>query len=177
MINSVAKVLEYLLRDVIYFNIEQLIIEKQHGFVQGRSTTTNLLCITQFKQIYLNKGIQVDVIYTYLSKAFDSINHDGSKLSRMGFLGTFVALTKSFLVYRKFYVECCKHMLQLQDVTSGVPQSSVLDFLLFNLFKNAINSRSLASIKIYSVVNCKENCLLLQESLFPCGVDININIV
>jgi len=52
-----------------------LISPCQHGFVKGRSTTTNLLELTSFVIDGFNKKWQTDVIYTDFSKAFDSVNH------------------------------------------------------------------------------------------------------
>lgn len=54
---------------------KQFLVNEQHGFLKGRSIIVNL-CI--FKQnIYsFNYGVQSDVIYTNMEKAFYKIDHD-----------------------------------------------------------------------------------------------------
>lgn len=52
-------------------NISLYINDKQHGFINSRSTCTNLAQFTQFVLNALDKKLQVDVIYTDLSKVFD----------------------------------------------------------------------------------------------------------
>ena len=61
--NIVCKLMESIIRDNImnHFIINRLFSNRQFGFVEGRSTTLQLL--------------QVDVIYTDLQKAFDKIPH------------------------------------------------------------------------------------------------------
>lgn len=55
--------------------VENLISPSQHGFVRGRSTTTNYLIITQFVFEFLDKKGQVDVIYTDFSEAIGWIDY------------------------------------------------------------------------------------------------------
>ena len=43
----------------------------QHGFMPKRSIETNLLHLLQFCYSNIDKGLQVDVIYTDFSAAFD----------------------------------------------------------------------------------------------------------
>lgn len=47
----------------------------QHGFYGGRSTTTSALEFSAFIRDSFKNMSQVDVIFTDISKAFDSINH------------------------------------------------------------------------------------------------------
>lgn len=50
------------------------LIPQQHGFVQGRSTTTNLIFYQNEIISSLEKRLQVDSIYKDFSKAFDRTN-------------------------------------------------------------------------------------------------------
>ena len=54
---------------------KNIIVSEQHGFMEGRSTVTNLICKTQYINEVLDRRGQVDVIYTALSKAFDRLDH------------------------------------------------------------------------------------------------------
>ncbi|XP_063931194.1 uncharacterized protein LOC135143245 [Zophobas morio] len=66
--------------------VYKTVINEQHGFVKGRYTCTNLC---EFSQIVLNaiaNRMQVDIIYTDMTKAFDIVDHEilVCKLSRLG---------------------------------------------------------------------------------------------
>lgn len=50
-------------------------IPNQHAYIKGRSTTTNLIEFTHAASTALSSNIQLDVIYTDFSKAFDRVNH------------------------------------------------------------------------------------------------------
>lgn len=71
----IPKIFEKLLTSKLRKHLNQLIPKHQHGFVEGKSTTTNLIETTQFIQEQIHKGNQVDVIYFDFSKAFDRVNH------------------------------------------------------------------------------------------------------
>ena len=71
----------------IYPVISQYISENQHGFISGRSTTTNLVQISQYIANAMDQKQKVDVIYTDFFKAFDSVDHSIllGKLDSFGF--------------------------------------------------------------------------------------------
>jgi hypothetical protein len=72
----ISKVFESIIYSYVYTNVQNVISEHQHGFFRGRSTSTNLSCISHFISAALDKNTQVDVIYTDFSKAFDRIDHN-----------------------------------------------------------------------------------------------------
>jgi hypothetical protein len=77
------------LQKYMYKELQRLISEKQHGYVKGRSTVSNLLEYTFFilkSMEDLEDGLQVDSIYTDFSKAFDwqSTASVASDLTRIG---------------------------------------------------------------------------------------------
>lgn len=83
-------------------SVSYLIVENQHGFLRGRSTSTNLLSITQYvSDIVEDKG-QVDVSFTDFSKAFDVVIHNLliAKISGIGIQGKFLDEMASFHVER-----------------------------------------------------------------------------
>ena len=47
----------------------------QHGFLNGRSTVSQLLCFLHELGCALDKGLQSDVIHLNFNKALDSVNH------------------------------------------------------------------------------------------------------
>ena len=66
-----------------------LLHEKQYGFIKGRSTSLQLLHIMDYRHWteYLEQGGQTDVMYSGFEKAFDKVLHSGLiyKLKLYGF--------------------------------------------------------------------------------------------
>ena len=56
----------------------------QHGFLQGRSTVTQLLAFYHEIRQSLDKGLQLDIVYLDLAKAFDSVSHQRLLLNSPG---------------------------------------------------------------------------------------------
>ena len=87
----VCKLMETLLKHVIVKHLEEndLLSKKQHGFVKGRSTTTQLLSyLAECAEVVASGGV-VDAIYFDFAKAFDTVPHQRllSKLSSYGIGG------------------------------------------------------------------------------------------
>jgi hypothetical protein len=71
----ISKVLERSILNKIIDIISPEISKLQHGFMRGKSTTTQIISVlNNIQNIFDNKD-QVDVIYFDLSKAFDSVPH------------------------------------------------------------------------------------------------------
>ena len=84
----------------------------QHGFMKGRSTTTNLVTITEFIYDAINSHSQVDVIYTDFSKAFDRQDHRiliNNLDQHFGFSTRLINFFTSYLIERIEHVECYGH--------------------------------------------------------------------
>jgi len=74
---------------MVYLQGKKLITNKQFGFLKGKSTTSQLLTVINDWVAYLDKGGDIDVVYTDFKKAFDSVPHKRLllKLARCGFSG------------------------------------------------------------------------------------------
>ena len=58
-----------------YLLDNNLLHEKQYGFIKGRSTSLQLLNIMDKWTKYLEQGRQIDVMYSDFEKAFDKVSH------------------------------------------------------------------------------------------------------
>ena len=65
---------KYLYSNIIDFR-KPLIHPLQHGFMNGKSCTTQLLDVYENVGKCLDEGKQMDMIFLDFSKAFDSVNH------------------------------------------------------------------------------------------------------
>ncbi len=65
-----------ILKEKILAHLSQfsLLTSRQHGFLNRRSTLTNLLVAEQLITKWLDEWSAVDLIYLGFSKAFDSVN-------------------------------------------------------------------------------------------------------
>ena len=174
-----SKIFESILYSNIYPNIKRIISSKQHGFMTGRSTVSNLLCLTQDITEAFDSRTQLDVVYTDFQKAFDKVDHNIliEKLHEIGFSSQLVQLLESFLLNRKHLVQFNGFISEKFTPTSGIPQGSNLGPLLFNIFINDVqdvifNSNVLMyadDLKIYKQISCMSDSRLLQGDLDRLG--------
>jgi hypothetical protein len=73
---SLSKLFEKLLEPTISRSFKNILSVNQHGFRSGLSTETNLLCFYSDIIEPIKAGLQVDVLYTDIQKAFESVNHE-----------------------------------------------------------------------------------------------------
>ena len=135
--------MESILRDsmVEHLTKYQLIRPSQHGFVNARSTQTNLLEYMEKLTSLVDEGHSVDVVYCDFSKGFDVVPHRRllAKCDGLGIRGKVLSWVEEWLTGRKQRVVLNGQASDWGDVVSSVVQGSCLGPCLFVIFINDID--------------------------------------
>ena len=152
----------------------KLLSPRQHGFINGRSTVTQLLTYLECCAKKVADGEVVDVVYLDFQKAFDTVPHARliKKLSSYGIDGELLAWITEYLKDRTQIVRVNGESSREAAVISGIPQGTVLGPLLFVIYINDvldnIDSDGLLfadDAKIFRSISCKEDSLRLQADI------------
>ena len=171
-----CKVLEKIIHRQLYALLESnhVLFDSQYGFRIKRSTTALLVMAINDWAEALNKRLSTHCVFIDFAKAFDSVPHERLllKLQAYGICGSLLKWFRSFLTTRKQRVVVNGCYSDWSDVSSGVPQGSILGPLLFIMYINDISSVVQSSIKmfaddvtLYTTVKTPEDCKQLQNDL------------
>ena len=109
----------------------------QSGFVKYRSTTNQILRVTQIIHDEWQKDNDVVFIALDISKAFDSVWQAGLKYklrNNYGIQGKLLQWLSNFLSNRQAYVQTSNHYSQTFPLENSVPQGSILAATLFAMY-------------------------------------------
>ena len=68
--------MERVIQDELLNKTHEFLNPVQHGFLPGKSCTTNLITLTDNIASNLSKDVGTDIIYFDFTKAFDAVNHN-----------------------------------------------------------------------------------------------------
>ena len=136
--SSICRLLESIIKDCIIDHIfsQNLLSGRQHGFLPGRGTTTQLLHSLNNWTTAHDLHEIMEIVYTDFSKAFDRVSHRKllQVIQAYGIIGTNLSWINEFLSDRTQQVIIEDELSSPLDVLSGVPQGSVLGPLLFIIY-------------------------------------------
>lgn len=138
----VSKMCEKIIKErwMKYLVKENILTAKQFGFREGRSCVTNLMSFySRVIDVVQEREGWADCIYLDFRKAFDTVPHKRLlwKLEQIGGLkGNILEWIKDYLTDRMMRTVIRDEESEWRQVTSGVPQGSVLAPIMFMIYIN-----------------------------------------
>jgi hypothetical protein len=176
---SISKVFEKIMHTQIYdyLNENKLLYVSQYGFRALHSTELATLELINRITHELDKGQSPISVFIDLSKAFDTIDHNIliRKLKYYGFSTNSVNLVKDYLSNRRQYVEYDEINSHELNITTGVPQGSVLGPLFFIIYLNDLNK---VNSSFTPIIYADDTTLLASLNQFHSdtnSLSVNIN--
>ena len=140
---------------------------------------SNLLVCNDSVVRMIDEGSAVDIVYLDLQKAFDKVPHDKlmKKVREIGIDGEIADWIENWLTNRVQRVVVGGVHSDWKEVSSGVPQGSILGPVLFSIFINDLDSNLINEVlkfaddtKVWGRVDSVEDVSKMQEDLNRLGL-------
>ena len=139
---AISKILEKTIFNQLhdYFQDNKLYCKNQYGFRRNHSTEYAALELIDRVILDMDKSEIPFSIFIDLSKAFNTLDHNIliNKLQYYGIKGRPLDLFQSYLSNRRQYVQFGNNKSDTTEITTGVPQGSILGPQLFIIYINDI---------------------------------------
>ena len=157
-----CKLLEHIIHHHImeHLDLHRVLTNRQHGFRRGRSCDTQLAGLIDDLAKILDAKSQADLVILDFSKAFDTVPHQRllSKLKNIGINNSLLEWIKIFLTTRLQKVLLDGETSTESQVTSGVPQGTVLGPLLFLIYINDLPDAVSSDVRLFA-----DDCIMYKE--------------
>ena len=154
LLPAVGKILNHIQSQALcrYLVDRNILTEHQFGFLPERSTTQQLIYITDRWLTALNDNKRVLAAFMDFNKAFDRVWHPGLllKLGNCGLQPNALRWLSDYLSDRKLVVRVDSTLSSPQLITAGVPQGSHLGPILFTVFINDLPSAVRVPTELYA---------------------------
>lgn len=149
-----CRMLESIIKTVVtdHCNDNNIFSDSQYGFRQRRGCILQLLKVFDDWSRFIDSDIPVDAVFLDFRKAFDCVPHKRLllKIEKLGISGNLLKWIKDFLTNRQQRVLINGISSEWTEVSSGVPQGSVLGPLLFILYVNDLPSEVSSFCKLFA---------------------------
>lgn len=146
LLPSMSKVFERIMHSQLtkYLTDNNLLFAQQYGFRPKHSTELAIVDIVDRLLKSMDSDLIPFSVYIDLSKAFDTLVHSIllNKLAYYGIHNNALALLSDYLNDRQQYVDINGISSSLGNISTGVPQGSILGPLLFLIYINDLSKSS-----------------------------------